>query len=408
MTPQPDGRMVPVRVYSAPYALPIIPLVHGTGEEPGPRSCQECDGPSFSLIRRGPRMTGVSPLVFSPAKVLANGNRVERYLQGDRIYPTTIEIDLTQRCTRACPACPYSVTRRPGLTLPLGFIDRLFGILGPHTPGLVLSGGEATSVPEYPEVLAMARRRGFEEISTITNGTCLHLPRVQDALLKHGTAIRVSLYDWHEGDARSYLMTLRRIASLRERADREGSALSIGASILTQAEWVVRMPVVAMAAIEAGAHWVYFHPFCVEWESRAPRMADQTGVRDSIQGLRGRTRANIQVPAERYAGYPLVFRELHAAHFLLQIGADGVNYAGPECKYEPDCALLDLNEHMEDDFLWHPSRQARIRAISSRNYRHIGTRHRPPMFSDFIEKVQCGKTGRSGDTLPAVLHPYIL
>lgn len=362
-------------------------------------------------MARGPGMAGgVSPLVFSPAKVLANGNRVERYLLGERIFPTTIEIDLTQRCTRVCPACPYSVSRRPGLTLPLSFIDRLFGILGPHTPGLVLSGGEATSLPDYPEVLAMARRRGFKEIATITNGTCLHLPRVQEGLVKHGTSVRVSLYDWQEGDTGTYKLTLRRLSALRERADRDGSGLSIGASILTRAEWTDRMPAVAMAAIEAGAHWVYFHPFCVDWESPAPHMADQTGVLDSIDELRDRADvcARVQVPAERYAEYPLVFRELHAAHFLLQIGADGMNYAGPECKYEPDCALLDLNEHMEDDFLWHPTRQAKIREISSRNYRHIGTRHRPPMFSDFIEKFQHAKPGGSRDSLPAMLHPHIL
>ena len=48
--------------------------------------------------------------------------------------------------------------------------------------------------------------------------------------------------------------------------------------------------------------------------------------------------------------------------------------------------LLNLNEYMEDDFLWHPRRLEILNKISSDNYRPIGTKHRPPIFSDYIEK----------------------
>ena len=72
---------------------------------------------------------------------------------------------------------------------------------------------------------------------------------------------------------------------------------------------------------------------------------------------------------------------------MIQVGANGVNYAGPECKYEEDFALLDLNEYMEDDFLWHRQRTERLNAIRSDDYRFIGTKHRPPMFSDYIQRI---------------------
>ena len=49
--------------------------------------------------------------------------------------------------------------------------------------------------------------------------------------------------------------------------------------------------------------------------------------------------------------------------------------------------LLNLNEYLEDDFLWHPQRLRRLDEINSDNYRFIGTKHRPPMFSDYIEKL---------------------
>ncbi len=347
--------------------------------------------------------------VFSPCKVDVHADRVRAYERGERIYPVTIELDLTQRCTRACPCCPYASARTSGLTLSLEFLDRLFGVLGPHTPGLVVSGGEATAVPHYPQVLALARSKGFREISTISNGTRLHRPEVLEALLRHGTAIRVSLYDWQERDEPAFSWTLRRIEDLRRRIDTEGSALQIGASILTRAEWLPRMGEVARKAHEAGAHWVYFHPFCVGWEEQHPRRAGQAGVLEAIDAWRRELpEANLQVPTERYQDYPLVFSELHAGHFLMQIGADGVNYAGPECKYDPDYALLDLNGNLRDDFLWHPPRQAMLKSIHSGNYRCIGTRHRPPMFSDHLQRELAAAGPRDGADRTLFIHPFLI
>ncbi len=349
-------------------------------------------------------------VMFSPSKVGHHESRIQAYWRGERIFPVTVELDLTQLCTRACPQCPYSASRSPGLTLALPFLERLFSILGPHTPGLILTGGEATFVPHYPETLALARAKGFKEISTITNGTCLHRPAVQNALLEHGTAVRVSLYDWQEEHSPAFLKTLRAIEALRRRIEIQRSPLQIGATLLTRSEWVPRMESTALAALRAGAHWVYFHPFCVDWESERPRMADQTGVVEFVERLRREASSSsaIQLPVARYKDYPLVFPKLHAGHFLLQVGADGVNYAGPECKYEPNYALLDLNEDLKDDFLWHPRRLARLKTINSENYRCIGTRHRPPMFSDYLERTRPGKPPGGSDHHPIFMHPALI
>ena len=153
--------------------------------------------------------------IFAPSKVAIHRERIEAYLRGENIYPVTIELDLTQRCTRACPACPYSAARSAGLTLELPFLDRLFSILGKNTPGLVLSGGEPTSVPHFPETVALAKEKGFREVAVISNGSMLHLPEVQAALLEHVTSIRVSLYDWQEGDSAYFVETLTKIRNLR-------------------------------------------------------------------------------------------------------------------------------------------------------------------------------------------------
>ncbi len=327
--------------------------------------------------------------IFSPSKVNGDHQKIEAYLRGEKVFPTTIEMDLTQLCTRSCSGCPYSASRRPGLTLQLPFLDRLFSVLGPHTPGLVLTGGEATIVPHFPETVALAREKGFKEIAVISNGANIHHPDVQDALLEHVTSIRISLYDWQENDSDSFRYTLRKIGELRNRIERQGSKLEIGASLLTRAEWNHRYASVGVQALNAGIDWLYFHPYCVDWDKEYPTQADQTGVFDAIEKLKEMAPrdANIQVPFERYSEEPLYFEKLHGSHFLIQVGADGINYAGPECKYEKDAELLNLNDYLEDDFLWQPQRVKRLSEINSDNYRFIGTRHRPPMFSDFIEKL---------------------
>lgn len=327
--------------------------------------------------------------IFSPSKVNADHKKIEAYLRGEKIFPTTIEMDLTQLCTRSCSGCPYSASRRPGLTLQLPFLDRLFSVLGPHTPGLVLTGGESTIVPHFPETVALARKKGFKEIAVISNGANIHHPEVQDALLEHVTAIRISLYDWQENDSESFRYTLKKIVGLHNRAEKEGSKLEIGASLLTRAEWNHRYASVGLQALNAGIDWLYFHPYCVDWDKECPTQADQTGVFDAIEKLKqiAPRGANIQVPFERYSEKPLYFEKLHGSHFLIQVGADGINYAGPECKYEKDAELLNLNDYLENDFLWHPQRLKRLSEINSDNYRFIGTRHRPPMFSDYIEKL---------------------
>src|SRR4030042_4299875 len=154
--------------------------------------------------------------IFAPSKVNIDHKKIEAYLRGEHIFPTTMEMDLTQLCTRSCSGCPYSASRKPGLTLQLPFLDRLFSVLGPHAPGLVLTGGESTIVPHFPETVALAREKGFKEIAVISNGGNTHRPTVQDALLEHVTSIRISLYDWQENDSESFRYTLRKIAGLHK------------------------------------------------------------------------------------------------------------------------------------------------------------------------------------------------
>lgn len=343
-------------------------------------------------------MINNNQVVFASSKLSTHQDRIEAYLRGENIYPITVELDLTQRCTLDCPACPYGSSKKPGLTLQLPFLEKFFSILGPYTPGIVFSGGESTCVPHFPETVKLAREKGFKEIVVISNGTLLHKPKIQEALLKYVNAIRISIYDWHETDEPSFKEMLEKIKNLRKRIDNEGSKLEIGAAMLTRTEWNRRYKSVGKQVLEAGVDWLYFHPFCVNWESNYPVQADQSGVVESLDEFKAEVveKGKIQIPYERYLKHPLKFSKLHGSHFLIQIGADGINYAGPECKYNPNYALIDLNKNLDENFLWKPERIQKIDEITNENYTVIGTKHRPPMFSDYIEKVKNSRASISG------------
>lgn len=334
-------------------------------------------------------MTDNQSKIFAPSKVSIDNKKIETYLNGGQIYPTTVELDLTQLCTRSCAGCPYAAARKAALTLQLPFLDRLFSVLGPNIPGIVFSGGESTIVPHFPETVTLARQKGFKEIAVISNGANIHLPEIRDALLAQVTAIRISLYDWQENNSEFFTNTLKKIEGLRNLIEKSSSKLEIGASILTHKDLTHRFDSVGQQAFDAGIHWLYFHPYCVDWDKKYPVQADQTGVLEAIEKLKEAVPKNavIHVPLERYSKEPLYFEKLHGSYFLIQIGADGINYVGPESKYENDAELLNLNDYLEDDFLWHPQRIKRLNQFNSSNYRFIGTRHRPPMFSDYIQKL---------------------
>ena len=244
------------------------------------------------------------------------------------------------------------------------------------------------------EILRTTRRRGFDQVAIITNGSELGRPEIQDALLEHATSIRLSLYDWYDADtpARSFFEQLERVSALRRRVDASGSALELGVAMLTSRQRLARMLNAITYTQASGAHWMYFHPLCEEWDGAHPVQPDQHGVLDALRDVQ-RTRPpgmDVYIAEQRYTSYPLRFSRFHAAHFLLQVGSDGINYASPESKLDAASAIADLNEYLGDDFLWRPSRLAAIAALDSEAYTFAGTRHRGAMFSDFLERCLRG------------------
>ena len=351
--------------------------------------------------------------IASTFKITYHKEKLESYLRNESIFPATLELDLTSVCNRTCPNCP-SATSLPSKNLEPDFIERLFSLLEGQTRGLLLTGGEPTMAPTFPEALRMARERDFVDVVVVTNGTFLNEERVASALLTYASAVRVSLYDWSAESCGGLYPALKRIEALRSRIDREGSKLQIGVSALTSKKNANGLSTVAQEAISAGAHWIYFHPLCTKWDAGSPLRVDQKGVPNRIEECQAGQLNGFGVFFfhDRYSEGKIEFDGYHSAHFLLVIGADGMNYLGAEVKYQRQHIIADVAGNWRNDFLWQSQRLQRIQAVNSRTYPAIGSRHRGVLYNSLVEQLmQFGQ--KAADESPpfsrdGFLFPHIL
>ncbi len=327
----------------------------------------------------------------SAYKISAHKTRIFSYLRQEPIFPVTLELDITSKCTRTCPDCPSSRSS-DFHQLSLKFVSNLLAALQGETRGLLLTGGEPTISPDFPAVVRLARKYGFQDIAVVTNGSLLHRDSVIDALISSVSTLRISLYDWEEGALGEIETVLRRIADLRGKIEKAESPLQIGVSALTSKDRAGILIKLAQAVRDAGAHWIYFHPRCTGWDAGCPAQVDQEGVYREIGEYQERLSPaeafRVFVSQSRYTDTALEFDGYHAAHFLLVIGADGLNYLAPEVKYQPRHVLADVANDWGDDFLWRKSRMENIQTVKSGTYPALRSRHRGVLYNDFIERIR--------------------
>ena len=361
----------------------------------------------------GPERGNTLVEIASAFKVACHPEKLMAYLRGERIFPATLELDITSACNKDCRDCPSARGRRSH-ELSIHSVRHLFSVLEGQTRGLLLTGGEPTLSPFFPEVLRMARDFGFLDLAVVTNGSFLDDRSVANALLAHASTVRVSLYGWGDGSCAGLYPTLGQIELLRSQIESEGSDLRIGVSALTSAERVDSLETVLQDTASAGAHWLYFHPTCTRWHIGAPTQVDQSGVLKRVRGLQNSRNGEFRVfiSSDRYAQRSLTFHGYHGAHFLLVVGADGKNYLAPEVKYQPQHVVADLSCGFDEDFLWEPDRLQRLNAVASATYPAIGSRHRGELYSDFIEGLVVWTQTHPGEDLPipqqSFAFPHIL
>lgn len=359
-------------------------------------------------LKAAKRVSSGKMQMTSPRKIAFHQEKMNAFLAGETVFPVTVEMDITTYCPRKCRDCPS--TRSPEARhFVLPAIDRFFSRLEGQTQGLLLSGGEPTASPDLPAFLKLAHRRGFEEIAIVSSGAHLDEEKTMAALLEDVTIIRVSLYGWDDELARKKGTVLNKIEALRKRIDETGSGLHIGVSALTERDRIPALGAVAAAVEAAGAHWIYFHPLCTGWGTGHLRHMDQNGVPEEITRLKESVSSGFGVHFchARYQETELVFSEYHAAHFLMVVGADGINYLGTETKYQEDYAIADTAADLVL-FPWQPERLNRIKSIDNLNYPPLGGRHRGLLYNHYVEQLKAGKADSAAEPDGQYLYPHIL
>ena len=347
--------------------------------------------------------------MVSPLKVLWHLDKVADFLSGRAFFPATLELGVTTACNLSCPDCP-SRRGNPGLFLPADTAERLFALCRGRTFGVIVSGGEPTLHPGFGRLLAMAREHEFRDVVVISNGSRLDRDEVAGPLLRHASAVRVSIYDWQGGAAPGLSPTLKRIAWLRREIEKSGSPLQIGTSLLTRGVSRKRLGLAVAAVRAAGAHWLYLHPTCVSTATGAARAKGQERLLAALESCRLKQPAEFAVHylAQRFSIQPAAFQGYHAAHFVMVVGADGDNYLSSETKYQPHYRIAVAADYAKRDFFNEPARHGAIAAVHAADYPAGGGRNRGVFYSQVLEEARHGNAGPGESTVPDFLLPHIL
>lgn len=346
-------------------------------------------------------------MMVSSSKILIHQKKVKEYISGKNIFPVTLELGLTANCNRNCPDCPSSRGDR-SLNLDLNIIKKLFLLLKEKTKGLILTGGEPTMYKYFSDTLKLGRENDFEDITVVTNGSYLDKDDILNSLADYSSAVRISLYDWNESDLSGLNTTMRRIEKLKKKVLAKGSSLSIGVSALTNKENSAVLDEVAQISRESGADWIYFLPTCTKDISGAARIIEQQTVLERISecSMKFNDDFDVYFLDDRYGSEEINFNSYHSAHFILVMGADGINYVGTEAKYQDQYALWDLKNNWKDDFIWDTERLDMISSLSSKNYLPKGSKNRGVLYNTLIERMISNSYSES-ENVPALDSIYL-
>jgi radical SAM protein with 4Fe4S-binding SPASM domain len=131
---------------------------------------------------------------FIPLKLLRHSEKVQQMLAGERVYPISVEIDLSNICNHSCPWCSFNGFRQENWKSWDG--ARMLSLLGELAAVGVKSitftgGGEPLVHQQAAEIFQRCADLGMQ-FGIVTNGRRLEGP-VVDVIAKHAVFVRVSL-----------------------------------------------------------------------------------------------------------------------------------------------------------------------------------------------------------------------
>lgn len=127
--------------------------------------------------------TGIEKLILDGHKLQRHQDRVESWLEGERIAPVTIDLALTRRCTQRCVFCYGQLQANDEKKITRDVIYRFLddaAEIGVKAISLI-SDGESTCSPHVYDTILRAKENGLD-ISLATNGVLLKDDRLEDIL----------------------------------------------------------------------------------------------------------------------------------------------------------------------------------------------------------------------------------
>lgn len=129
---------------------------------------------------------------FNPHKILNHFDRIKKFVDGELVYPITVEIDPTNVCNHRCKWC-VSIEAHTGERLPLDrFNDLIDELRASDVKSIVMKGGgEPTTHPDFVPMLEKLKAAKFS-VGLITNGS---MPRrgIREKIVECCEWVRVSL-----------------------------------------------------------------------------------------------------------------------------------------------------------------------------------------------------------------------
>jgi MoaA/NifB/PqqE/SkfB family radical SAM enzyme len=139
-------------------------------------------------------------VIYSNYKAAHHLDKISNLRRGEPIWPTQVQIDLTNACNHRCPYCFYRCARNKYLNatfnekdfIPYDHIKKLlaefvtYGIPAVQYTG----GGEPLMHPEFYSIIEETIRHNIE-YALVTNGSAIKLKHIN--LFKKATWIRISL-----------------------------------------------------------------------------------------------------------------------------------------------------------------------------------------------------------------------
>ncbi len=196
-------------------------------------------------------------------KIFYHPEKIVAYKQGKRPFPTTVEIDLTNRCNHRCSFCFYAehlAASRDSLETDV-IKARISEMAKLGTRGVSFTGGgEPLLHRDYAALVEHTTRAGID-VGTITNGFMIR-GRLIPLLCESASWVRISMGG---GDAKSYEAVqgvdqfdriLGNVKALCTHKAQTGSGLNIGVRILVTRENLASLDNIATELLDTGLDYL--------------------------------------------------------------------------------------------------------------------------------------------------------